>query len=109
MVKNRKLSKAITDANFAEIARQLKYKAAWYGRTISEISQWFPSSKMCSNCGAIYGGKWSLAIREWQCECNAVNDRDLNASINIHNEGLRLLAVGSTDTLNACKSNRKTS
>lgn len=92
MVKNKKLSKALSDANFGEIIRQLEYKADWHGRTISKINQWFPSSKMCSVCGCLYSGKWSLSIREWNCECGAHHDRDLNAAINIHVEGLRLVA-----------------
>ncbi|WP_211678667.1 RNA-guided endonuclease TnpB family protein [Moritella sp. 36] len=92
MVKNRKLSKHIHDANFGEIVRQLEYKADWYGRKVSAISQWFPSSKMCNECGSLYSGKWSLAIRAWSCECGAIHDRDHNAAINIHNEGLRLAA-----------------
>ena len=92
MIKNKKLSKALSDANFGEIVRQLEYKANWYGRTISAISQWFPSSKMCSACGCLYSGKWSLGIREWTCDCGSLNDRDLNAAVNIHVEGLRLVA-----------------
>ncbi|WP_223823876.1 zinc ribbon domain-containing protein [Candidatus Enterovibrio escicola] len=44
------------------MVRQLEYRANWYGRTVSAISQWFPSSKMCSNCGEMYSGKWSLTI-----------------------------------------------
>lgn len=92
MVKNRKLSKHIHDANFGEIVRQLTYKADWYGRKVSAISQWFPSSKMCNKCGSLYSGKWSLAVRTWSCECGAMHDRDHNAAINIHNEGLRLIA-----------------
>ena len=92
MVKNPKLAKHILDANLGELNRQLAYKADWYGRTISKIDQWFPSSKLCSHCGALYEGKWSLAIREWRCSCGAVNDRDGNASINIETEGLRLYA-----------------
>ncbi|WP_293136089.1 RNA-guided endonuclease TnpB family protein [Moritella sp.] len=92
MVKNRKLAKHLHDANFGEIARQLEYKADWYGRKLSAISQWFPSSKMCSECGALYAGQWSLAIRKWTCACGAVHDRDHNAAINIHKEGLRLAA-----------------
>lgn len=93
MVKNRKLAKHLHDANFGEIVRQLEYKADWYGRTISAVSQWFPSSKTCSNCGLLYSGKWSLAIRTWLCECGATHDRDKNAAINIHKESLRLLAA----------------
>lgn len=93
MVKNKRLAKHILDANFGEIDRQFAYKASWYGRTISKIDQWFPSSKMCSGCGAIYEGKWSLAIREWTCSCGQYNHRDHNASVNIEAEGLRLLAA----------------
>lgn len=92
MVKNKKLSKAVSDANFGEISRQLEYKAKWYGRIVSKIDQWFPSSKMCSDCGCLYSGKWSLSIREWTCDCGANHNRDLNAAINIHNEGLRIAA-----------------
>ena len=91
MVKNRKLAKQLHDVNFGEIVRQLSYKADWYGRTLSAISQWFPSSKTCSQCGELYQGQWSLAIRRWTCPCGATHDRDLNAAINIHKEGLRLV------------------
>ena len=92
MVKNRKLAKHLHDANFGEILRQLEYKSDWYGRRLSAIDQWFPSSKMCSRCGSLYEGKWSLAIRKWSCACGASHDRDHNAAINIHKEGLRLVA-----------------
>lgn len=91
MIKNKKLSKALSDANFGEIVRQLEYKANWYGRTISKIDQWFPSSKMCSACGCLFSGKWSLGVREWTCDCGQHHDRDLNAATNIHIEGLRLV------------------
>ena len=91
MVKNRKLAKQLHDVNFGEIVRQLSYKADWYGRTLSAISQWFPSSKTCSQCGELYQGQWSLATRRWTCPCGATHDRDLNAAINIHKEGLRLV------------------
>ena len=93
MVKNKKLAKHLLDANFGEIERQIQYKSDWYGRSVSKIDQWFPSSKMCSCCGDLYSGKWSLAIREWTCNCGQKHDRDLNAATNIHIEGLRLLAA----------------
>jgi len=90
-VKNKKLAKHIWDAHFGEIVRQLEYTATWYDRTISKIDHWFPSSKKYSCCGAMYPGKWTLAIREWTCpSCSSANDRDLNASRNIHIEGFRL-------------------
>lgn len=91
MVKNRKLAKQLHDASFGEIARQLTYKADWYGRTVSAINQWFPSSKTCSQCGTLYAGQWSLTIRQWTCACGATHDRDQNAAINIHKEGLRIV------------------
>ena len=96
-VKNKKLAKHILDVNFGEfgeIVRQLEYKVTWYGRTISKIDHWFPCSKKCACCGAMYPGRWTLAIREWTCPSfSSVNDRDLNACRNIHIEGLRLLTT----------------
>ena len=86
----RKLAKHLHDANFGEILRQLEYKADWYGRKISAVDQWFPSSKMCNACGLLYSGKWTLAIRKWACSCGTSHDRDHNAAINIHKEGLRI-------------------
>ncbi|MCZ8046541.1 MAG: zinc ribbon domain-containing protein [Microcystis sp. LE19-41.2A] len=53
MVKNPKLSQAISDVSWGEITRQLAYKCRWYGRNYIEIDRWFPSSKRCSNCGYI--------------------------------------------------------
>jgi len=94
LAKKVKGSNNFNKSNLGKIVRQLEYKATWYGRTISKIDHWFLSSKKCSCCGVIYPGKWTLAIREWTCpSCSNVNDRDLNASRNIHIEGLRLLAT----------------
>lgn len=93
MVKNHKLAKAVSDASFAEFRRQLEYKAQWYGRTISVIDRFYPSSQLCSSCGTQWSGTKDLSVREWQCpECGAVHDRDVNAANNILNEGLRLIA-----------------
>ena len=94
MVKNPKLSKHIVDANWSEIVRQLKYKADCYGREIIEIDCFFPSSKRCSSCG--YSKQdLKLDIRNWQCpECNANQDRDINASINIRTAGTAGLVCG---------------
>ena len=71
----------------------LTYKADWYGKQLVKIDRWFPSSKTCSGCGHVLGkGELTLAMRQWQCpNCNAVLDRDYNASINILKEGLRYL------------------
>jgi putative transposase len=89
IVKNHKLSRAITDAAWGELVRQLDYKAKWHGRTLVKIDRWFPSSKRCGNCGHIVD-KLPLSIREWDCpNCGTHHDRDINASRNI-------LAVGHT-------------
>ncbi|HEY9129714.1 MAG TPA: RNA-guided endonuclease TnpB family protein [Sulfurovum sp.] len=88
MQKNRRLAKGIADVAWSEFMRQLEYKAQWKGKTVLKIDQWFPSSQICSNCGAS-SGKKELHVRKWECpECDAKHDRDVNASINIKNYGL---------------------
>lgn len=82
MLKNRKLSKAVSDAALSELHRQLKYKSEWYGRDLRQCSQWEPTSKTCSDCGLINSGL-SLSERVWTCECGATHDRDQNAARNI--------------------------
>jgi len=89
--KNKKLHKSISDASFYEFKRQLQYKILWNDKILSIINQYFPSSKLCSDCGFKYDDL-TLDIREWQCKnCGSIHDRDVNAAINILNEGLRLL------------------
>jgi putative transposase len=93
MVKNHRLAKAISDAGWGEIARQLEYKAKWYGRTVVRIDRWQPSSKTCFDCGYVLDSL-PLDVREWTCpQCGVWHDRDVNASLNI-------LAVGRT--VSAC-------
>ena len=88
---NKYLSQSVSDVGWYEFRRQLEYKAKWYGRTISFIDKWYPSSQICSNCGNNTGKK-PLNIREFTCQyCGKHHDRDINASINILHEGLRLL------------------
>ena len=90
LMKNHHLARAIGDASWTEFVRQLHYKVDWYGKKIVTISRWFPSSQLCSSCGVV-SGKKSLSIREWTCEnCGIHHDRDINASLNILKEGLRL-------------------
>ena len=88
---NKYLSQSVSDVGWYEFRRQLEYKAKWYGRTIIIIDKWYPSSQICSNCGCNTGKK-DLSIREFDCPfCGKHHDRDINASINILHEGLRLL------------------
>ena len=61
-------------------------------RMFNSLHAQFPSSKMCSNCKVIHELTNDLSVREWQCPtCNSIHDRDINAAINILNEGLTLI------------------
>ena len=102
MVKNRKLAKAISDSSWSAFTTMLAYKADWYGKTLVKIDRWFPSSKTCSNCNHLLTkAELPLSVRTWGCPtCSQQNDRDINASINILNEGLKLITlrtVGATE------------
>ena len=92
MVKNKKLAKAISDSSWSTFTTMLTYKAEWYGKTLVKIDRWFPSSKTCSGCGHLLTkAELPLQVRSWDCpSCQQKNDRDINASINILNEGLKL-------------------
>lgn len=90
MLKNRKLSKSLSDASFSEIKRQLEYKALIYGSFVQEIDQFFPSTKLCHVC-RYKNDNLTLADRTWVCpNCGAKHHRDHNAAINIRNEALRI-------------------
>ena len=93
LMRNHRLAKAIGDASWSEFCRMLEYKAEWHGKQIVKISRWFPSSQICSNC-KVNSGKKPLYVREWTCKnCQTHHDRDLNASLNILEEGLRLINI----------------
>jgi putative transposase len=93
MVKNHSLARAISDAAWRDLRKMLEYKADWYGREFIVISRWFPSSKMCSHCGATTE-TMALGVREWKCRCGVVHDRDVNAAKNILAAGLAVAACG---------------
>lgn len=92
MLKNRKLSKAISDVSWYEFCRQLEYKCLWYDKKFVKIDTYFASSQICSNCGFKNSNVKDLNIREWICpECGEHHDRDINAAKNIFNQGLKLI------------------
>ncbi|VXD14746.1 transposase (fragment) [Planktothrix serta PCC 8927] len=94
MVKNRKLSKAISDVGWGKFVNFIDYKLKQKNGELVEIDRFFPSSKTCSSCGYILD-ELSLDIREWDCpNCHAHHDRDENAALNIRNEGIRILTEG---------------
>jgi putative transposase len=94
MVRNRKLSRAISDLGWRTFRTFLEAKSEKYGRDFRVIDRWEPTSKTCSCCGFKIG-KLDLSIREWIClNCGTSHDRDINAATNI------LVAGGLSETLN---------
>ena len=102
MVKNRKLSRAISDAGWAKFKTILVAKCDKYNCDLVVIDRWEATSQKCSCCGAS-GGKKELNVREWTClYCNTVHDRDINAANNIKDAG------GLSESLNGRRSECKT-
>ncbi len=96
-----KLSRSVLDASFGEFSRQVEYKTAWGFRRSVKVGRYFPSTKLCSECGKVKPDL-TLSDRTWLCaSCGAHHDRDLNASTNVLAEGMRLVAAGRTETRNA--------
>lgn len=94
MVKNHNLAKAISDCGWYELTRQISYKSDWNNRQYIKIGRFTKSSQPCNVCGYINTETKDLSVREWTCPvCGTKHDRDINAAINILNEGLRLLNV----------------
>ncbi len=88
MVKNRHLSRAISDVGWGMFEGFIRYKCEWHGKNFEQIGRFEPSSKICSTCGH-QKGELSLTEREWTCiKCETKHDRDQNAAINIRNFGL---------------------
>jgi len=109
MVKNRRLARAISDAGFGEIRRQLAYKTAWNGGRLEVAGRWFPSSKTCSACGAVKA-KLPLRVRTYACEsCGLVIDRDENAALYLAALVKRHVAGSGPETENGRGADRKTS
>ncbi len=91
MVKNRKLSKSISQVGWGQFCTMLKYKAEQEGKVYQEVDRFFPSSLTCNVC-LNQVSSLRLEIRQWECNsCGAKHDRDVNAAINIRDEGLRIL------------------
>ncbi|MFF8940762.1 RNA-guided endonuclease InsQ/TnpB family protein [Streptomyces sp. NPDC014864] len=94
LLKNGRLARAISEAAWSDFRSMLEYKAQWYGREVIAVDRWFPSSKLCSHCGALQE-KMPLHVRTWTCEgCGITHDRDVNAAHNLLAAGLAVSACG---------------
>nr|WP_312877666.1 transposase [Lentzea indica] len=81
-----RLAKSVHDAGWAGFTSMLEYKAARHGRTFARVDRFFPSTRMCSDCGRI-NEKMALDVRSWVCPCGSTHDRDVNAAQNIKAAG----------------------
>jgi len=97
MLQNGRLAKAISEAAWSQFKSMIEYKAKWYGKQVVITARNFASSQLCSSCGHKNKEAKNLGMREWECPaCHTYHDRDINASINLKNEAVRLLTAGTT-------------
>lgn len=90
----RAMNRSILRNGWSDLVDKLSYKAQWYGRTLVQVNRFYPSSRLCHDCGHKYAGL-RLSEREWVCErCGTSHDRDVNAALNIRDEALRLSQTG---------------
>ena len=88
---NSKYHRQVADVSWFEFMRQIQYKCNWYGKQLVKVDRYYPSSQLCSCCGYQNKALKDIKIRKWVCpKCNTKHQRDVNASINILNEGIRL-------------------
>ena len=107
MVRHRRRSQAIQDAAWNRLVSMIEYKSVWYGRHFASMDPWFASTRLCSSCGS-KSGPASLGMRGWRCSaCGAAHDRDVNAAINIKDEGTKQLKAAGL-SVTACGGMRKT-
>ena len=107
LLKNRRLARSLADASFGEFVRQLEYKCRWYGSRLMKADPFYPSTKLCSECGSLK--EMPLSERTYECSsCGLVMDRDLNASRNLAMVAASSAGGGqnSLGTLNACGGRR---
>jgi putative transposase len=108
MVRNRKLSKSISDVGWGMFVNFLDYKLKVKDGQLVEIGRFFPSSKTCSRCNHVLD-ELTLDIRQWGCpKCGTHHDRDGNAALNIRNEGIRILSMDGGNPVLAVSRQRKT-
>ena len=91
MIQDNQYARDIADVSWSEFVRMLKYKTEWYGKELIMVNTYYPSSQKCNYCGHVNHDVKDLSLRKWICpKCNTSHDRDINAAINILNEGIRL-------------------